>query len=62
MQERDPHFLQRSVALGRLGTPQDLVGAAIFFASEASSYVTGEILGVNGGFVPYMPGGAADSW
>lgn len=35
--------------LGRLGELQDLVGAAIFLASQASAYVTGQTLRVDGG-------------
>jgi NAD(P)-dependent dehydrogenase (short-subunit alcohol dehydrogenase family) len=34
----------------RLGTPEDLVGAALFLASKASSFMTGQILYVDGGF------------
>ena len=36
--------------LRRLGTPDDLVGAAIFLASPASTFLTGQILYVDGGF------------
>ncbi len=35
--------------LGRLGGDEDLMGPAIFLASEASAYVTGQILSVDGG-------------
>jgi 3-oxoacyl-[acyl-carrier protein] reductase len=38
-----------NVPLGRLGTPDDLAGAAVFLASELASYVTGQILHVDGG-------------
>lgn len=36
------------IALGRLGTPQDIANACCFLASEKASYVSGQILGVDG--------------
>ena len=39
----------QSIPLGRLGTPGDYLGAAIFLASQASDFVTGQTLFVDGG-------------
>jgi len=36
--------------LGRIGVPGDLVGATLFLASDAASYITGHVLCIDGGF------------
>jgi NAD(P)-dependent dehydrogenase (short-subunit alcohol dehydrogenase family) len=41
-------FLQR-VPLGRIADPNEIVGAMIYLASHASSYITGETLVIDGG-------------
>ena len=43
--------LKEETPVERLGTPEDIAQAASFFASDKSSFITGQILGVNGGFV-----------
>jgi NAD(P)-dependent dehydrogenase (short-subunit alcohol dehydrogenase family) len=37
------------IPLGRIAEPDDLVGAALFFCSDASSFVTGQVLTLDGG-------------
>ncbi len=41
--------MAKSVPLGRLSVPDDHVAAAVFFASDASAYVTGQTLNIDGG-------------
>ena len=43
--------LKEETPLGRIGTPEDVAKAALFLASDEASFITGQILGVNGGFV-----------
>lgn len=43
--------LREETPLGRLGTPEDIAEAAVFLASDKASFITGQVLGVNGGFV-----------
>ena len=39
-----------NIPLGRIGTPEDVAGAVAFLLSPDSSYMTGGVLDVNGGF------------
>lgn len=41
---------RKKCPLGRLGEPDDMAGIAVYLASRASAYVTGQIIAVDGGF------------
>ncbi|HAF70555.1 MAG: Short-chain dehydrogenase/reductase SDR [Acetothermia bacterium 64_32] len=43
--------LKRQVPLGREGLPEDLGGTAVFLASDASRYLTGQVIYVDGGYL-----------
>jgi 2-deoxy-D-gluconate 3-dehydrogenase len=47
---RNRQILER-IPAARWGEPEDIAGAAVFFASPASSYITGEVLVVDGGWM-----------
>jgi 3-oxoacyl-[acyl-carrier protein] reductase len=39
----------QSIRMGRIGTPEDVAGVAVFLGSDLSRYVTGQVIGVDGG-------------
>lgn len=43
--------LAEQTPLGRLGTPEDIAHAVAFLASDKASFITGQVLGADGGFI-----------
>ncbi|MBE6995060.1 MAG: glucose 1-dehydrogenase [Ruminococcaceae bacterium] len=49
--EETQSLVLEDIPLGRIGTPEDVAEAAVFLASDKASFITGQVLGVNGGMV-----------
>ena len=41
--------IMKSIPVGKMGSPEDVAKAVLFFAREDSSYITGQVLAVDGG-------------
>jgi 3-oxoacyl-[acyl-carrier protein] reductase len=49
MTDKARQAMTEQIPLGRLGEVDDIANAVIFLASDQSSYITGQVLGINGG-------------
>ena len=49
--EEEINEIKEDIPLGRCGSPHDIAETILFLASERSSYITGQIIGVNGGMI-----------
>ena len=45
----EPSAMASAIPLGRPGTPDEIANMIVFFASDAASYITGQVIAVNGG-------------
>ena len=49
LDERAQAALKERIPMGRLGSPEEVAGVVRFLASDEASYITGQVIGVNGG-------------
>jgi 3-oxoacyl-[acyl-carrier protein] reductase len=49
MTEEQREKVLEEIPLSRLGTPDDVAGVVLFLASGEAGYITGQVIGVNGG-------------
>lgn len=47
----DLNAFVENIPLGRMGNADEIAATALFLASDSADYITGQVLGVNGGYV-----------
>lgn len=50
MTDKAKEAVTAAIPIGRVGRPEDISGAVTYLVSDAAAYVTGQVLGVDGGF------------
>lgn len=51
LSEKQKEHILNNIPMGRMGTPEDISSVVLFLASDASSYITGQTIHVNGGML-----------
>lgn len=51
LSEEEKAQISEEIPLGRIGTPEEVADTAFFLTGEAASYITGQVIGVNGGWL-----------
>ena len=47
----DLNAFVEEIPLGRMGNADEIASAALFLSSPAAEYITGQVLGINGGYI-----------